>query len=1003
MKRERVYHVGSMSSGLPPWERWFLRAAIAFTLASPLLAWSLSLTIDGKRDHFLSLDIASSVSGDLQVFYERGEGLSAEASTIVPIRRSDTPQPYRIALPSGTFNFFRIDPPSGGGTYAIARARLGGWSDEAGPEVPLSAITAAAQARITSAGPPLIVEVPDGSPDPQLVWAPPAPLHLGAAWLRTSAEMLAAWLGMFGLVIASGWIASPAAAAVSRGLARIGSAGAAAPRTAIAVTAALATLAAMYPVIVLGHSLVSPFNGGAALLYDGPPFTPGVPNEAVEHIRGTDIGAAMWAFVPYSVVQREAINGGEFPLWNRYNGAGRPLLGQGQSMIFDPLHWPVLAAPGPALGWDIKYALHRFVFAIGSGLAVWLITRSWAAGAMAAAMAPFAAIYLSRLNHPAQFTLTYAPFVLVGWLKLERARATRELAAAAAVLAIATALLVVSSPPKEAVVMLACVHLTGLLACLLAPEHWRVLGRQLAAAAAAGAVAVLLTAPHWLVFLDTIRQSVTAYDVPRARFASWPFGIAMAFGALTPGMVVPGVHAAAFAAWCASLAGGGATWARPPMIAAALGPALALAVAFGAVPEAVILRLPFVANIEQIDYTFLTATVALLVVAAGPGLAHVLAGRHRAAAILTAALSLVMLWALGIFGALTRSSEAWMLLLAAALGAIFLPVLAIAGRRWPAPLPVMAALVLAAAIVAPNGLHAWTGVEGIDRGLIQPRGRPAYGVDSAALAAMRRDQAGPARTAGFGNLLLPGSQALYRLEGLGGPDALQLAPVEELINAAGMPRVWWWRPVISPSSLDGLSPLLDLFGVRYLITARNEVPDGLQVLPTDAPDQVRAVRRPTAWPRAFFVREAASYRSLAEFMDRLHRAPGPFAMLDAATAAAAGVPIAEGDDAPPAVAADGYRLSVNTTSFHLRAPAAGLAVLGEAWLPDDFVATVNGRPAPYLRVNHAFKGVRIPAAGDYEIAFRYRPARLTTALTMAGTGVALLAGLLWASRWPQAS
>ena len=57
----------------------------------------------------------------------------------------------------------------------------------------------------------------------------------------------------------------------------------------------------------------------------------------------------------------------------------------------------------------------------------------------------------------------------------------------------------------------------------------------------------------------------------------------------------------------------------------------------------------------------------------------------------------------------------------------------------------------------------------------------------------------------------------------------------------------------------------------------------------------------------------------------------------------------------------------NTTAFDIDAPRAGLAVLGESWLDGDFRATIDGRPVPYFRVNHAFRGVWIgnvrPAPG----------------------------------------
>jgi hypothetical protein len=96
-----------------------------------------------------------------------------------------------------------------------------------------------------------------------------------------------------------------------------------------------------------------------------------------------------------------------------------------------------------------------------------------------------------------------------------------------------------------------------------------------------------------------------------------------------------------------------------------------------------------------------------------------------------------------------------------------------------------------------------------------------------------------------------------------------------------------------------------------------------------------------------------------------------------------------------------YRLEPNATIFTVEAPAPGVAVLAETYYLDDFKVTVNGQPAEYFRVNHAFKGVALPAAGTYVIAFRYWPEHFTVALWAAVMGAGLTAGgLIWLARRP---
>ena len=92
------------------------------------------------------------------------------------------------------------------------------------------------------------------------------------------------------------------------------------------------------------------------------------------------------------------------------------------------------------------------------------------------------------------------------------------------------------------------------------------------------------------------------------------------------------------------------------------------------------------------------------------------------------------------------------------------------------------------------------------------------------------------------------------------------------------------------------------------------------------------------------------------------------------------------------VPAHGYRLTSNTTTFTIDAPARGVAVLTETFEAENFRVTVNGAPSPYVRVNHAFCGVPIPQAGRFVVRFEYWPRRLTLALWLSTAGLALLAG-----------
>jgi hypothetical protein len=186
--------------------------------------------------------------------------------------------------------------------------------------------------------------------------------------------------------------------------------------------------------------------------------------------------------------------------------------------------------------------------------------------------------------------------------------------------------------------------------------------------------------------------------------------------------------------------------------------------------------------------------------------------------------------------------------------------------------------------------------------------------------------------------------------------------------------------------------MLDFLNVRYIGTER-----GL-ALDTTYHERIASLdltlyRGKTTWPRAFFTGQLEHYRDAADFLALLGRHPPgqPFAAVQAGDPAAP-PSNAAGGVAAPSLPATGYELTSNATAFTVDSPGPGYAVLGETWLPEDFRVTLDGRPAPYFRVNHAFKAVAVPGAGTHRIVFTYWPRHLTLTLLLAAAGLVLWIG-----------
>jgi len=76
----------------------------------------------------------------------------------------------------------------------------------------------------------------------------------------------------------------------------------------------------------------------------------------------------------------------------------------------------------------------------------------------------------------------------------------------------------------------------------------------------------------------------------------------------------------------------------------------------------------------------------------------------------------------------------------------------------------------------------------------------------------------------------------------------------------------------------------------------------------------------------------------------------------------------------------------------VRTGADGLLVLADPWYPQ-WRVRVDGRPAELLRVDHAFRGVRVPA-GSHEVVFTYEDRAMRL-----GVGLAVATCLALAGAW----
>jgi hypothetical protein len=804
------------------------------------------------------------------------------------------------------------------------------------------------------------------------------------------------------------------------------------PRQSILIVAGLAALLSSYPVVLLGKSFVSP-NLGTQLLYDEFPTLPQYSDSAPVNAHGSDVGAIMWQQVPYSAVQHRSIFWHfELPLWNRNNAGGTPLVGQGQSMLGDPLHLLVIAAGGAAWAWDLKYLAAKWLLAAGLGLSVWSITRHRGAAALTALAAPFCGFFLYRLNHPAFFSFCYAPWILWAWLRLANAVRLRAAAGGIAAVVGANWLVLTSGTVKEAFALLFMLNLCGVAVLAFSAGSWAQRGRRAGAAVGAGLLFIGLSSPLWFTFWDTLRTAMTTSDAPLA----WQIQPGLLLGffdeafyrPLTPGNLVfnPGANFLILAGVLYLAATIRESAQSRPLWGVLLGAGLSAALVFGAIPPLLIRQVPFLANIHHIDNSLSCALILFCAVLAGAGYAaaerrlrtpagrgDLVIGGFLLLAIVGAYVGFTDAAHRSFFGTIYPTMTVWgpgqslaldpfvLGYLASLIGALLVGAWLVrrvlrAGAATPAQalsLALCAALLLWRSGQLSGGI-GWPAFS------YRPGPRVNFSARSSAEKTVEKSaRASPIRAVGLQGNFFAGWTAYYGVETISGPDAVSNRYYREFTDAAGLPRIWDWRIYLTRDSLRAARPALDLLNVKHYLDLRSDQGALGATLRLDQLSDLDVYESPTVWPRAFFTDQVLSYRQPADFAALLRRGEGgPFAAIqvgepgaEVLSALAAGEPTRWGQRVPPrTVPASAYRLTENSTAFSITAPRDGVAVLTETYWDGYPHASIDGRPAPVVRINHAFIGVPV-TAGTHRVEIRYRPRYFDVTLLIAAVSALLLA------------
>jgi hypothetical protein len=1022
-----------------------LMLAAVFAVAACL---PFASTTASRRDfYFFEIELTSTRDGQTQVFFDTGKGDNEADSSRQPLHANAKPVNYRYMLPTGVLRGLRFDPIDREGAMTLAHARIVDSHKKVlrtfRPEE-IRPIQQIAKTQVTGDVVRIETDKDAGDPIMSVAFGPPLLLKLG--WRQQLAALWPVFATVFvGFILLAIVLGTQA---VQTRLAALVAGARRRPAAALAIIAAFAVALQCHPVIFFGKSFVSPDNAGY-LLYDTFPTLPGYQTDELEDAKGADVGAMLYQHLYYPREEREAVfDHGELPLWNRYDLCGVPLLGQGQSMFGDALNLIPMAARSAAWSWDFKFVLARWLYAFGIALAVSRLTRDLASAAVLAFASVFIGFFAFRINHPAQFSLCYSPWILVAWLLVRDAGTWKQLGLGLALWIFSNWEVMTSGTVKEAYMLMLCVNFAGLLILLFAETRWRVRLLQLSGVGMAGLVFLLISAPLWLIFFDALKLSHTSYDYPGAMQIKPTLFLGFFEDLFYRQLKPTESHANPSANFVVLL---GVLWAlvRAPrtfhqrgFIGLGIAALFPLAIVYGIIPAGWIVKVPFFANIHHTDNTFSCSAIVLLTVLAGYGLQGLrnrigtmepsgslssrCHERERVEVSETAKVSSASDDPLAHARGYKVEIAVFALLLAALMAAYFASTIGIAKSAFFNGY--VAALVLALAAALGGIAHgARTGQRGVllatiamalvmllwrhgqylhtpfDPYVFNPKVRANFLAKSPAVEDVRARLTEPSRPAGLGYNLFSGFNQMLGWEGIYGVDALRNGYYDELALAGGAKKVRWWDSgAWSENDITGQLPIQDLFNVRYYLATHSETPRELPGLRRLAGYDLDVYESPSAWPRAFFTDRLSSYSSLPDFAQQVQRNRQPFAAVAVADWKVLDSRLSPNQSGRTVRPAFNYELTTNRTEFTVDAPGPGVIVLTESYYPKDFVVTVDGEPTNYFRVNHAFKAVSVDIGGRHHVVFTYRPHRLTLALDLglAGLGLLVLAagGLVFAHK-----
>lgn len=762
------------------------------------------------------------------------------------------------------------------------------------------------------------------------------------------------------------------------------------PLKAIVITVLIGVIISHNQVIFFKKSNVAPL--GTSLIYSGTPSLPNYSFERIYDYHGSDTGAMMWQHIAYTYQAGEAINNyGEIPLWNRFNGVGRSLIGQGQAMIAEPLNLLIAVTGFTAEKYDFKYILLKAIFSLSLALIVYLLTSHVGAACAIGFLSTFISFYLFRLNHPAYFTMAYGPLILLAYAYAARGISKFELVTFSLAIFVGNWMVLTSGTGKEAFLSIIFYNAIGFLWLVSTPLKKSIYATWFAT----NFLFAIISSPLWMTFLSYVVVEKSGYAEPHADqyLPSQLIYFGENLGFLATGGYQPALNFPLFYLFILGIIFlfSSKEFRSGKTLIVGLSALALLFCSYGLVPKWLFLVTPFINSVHHITDVFSSIAIAPAIILAGYAITFLFSDLDKFVKTKPYLIAIVLFLLLAsYFGPQDILNQKQILFTIYCLLSLYIFITAIntIQNSKVGVIKLGNLLYLSAFLL----LLIFRGVQWPNTSLALkdyvfiPSPRANLKPDFDLVKNWHEiNQSNPTRAIGTDGTMFSGYRSIYGIESIDGPDALFPKYYRKLSESLQMPYGWYWRMEFNNEKILKGIPALAFLNVGYVFSEHSL--KGLGT-PLKAIDGINLYGLEGVWPRAFFI-DCAEVVSSELILDKINskiKTAAPFLLLEASGVSSPN-PNPNECSTPMVVPASNYQLTANKTKFEVNAPRSGFIYLSENYEENNFIARINGNEKEIQRGNYAFKAIKVENPGTYQVEIEYAPKNFYELLQVAKMGI----------------